>query len=160
MSINVRLRDQLRTNTSIAARRQHLPPPSLRHEQRRAVILHRSHAVHGVVSGSQEREWAGVCKDWSVRLEYSDSDLGTVESWRSGNCCWERDLGSQVWKLRLESITSCGGRVISALAVSSATNSQHILLGNLIIILSTLDLSNIILELLAHADSLFQVLII
>ena len=88
-----RLRDQLRTNTPIAARRQHLPPPSLGHEQRRTVILHRSHAVHGVVSERQEREWAGVCKDWSVRLEYSDPDLGTVESWRSGNCCWERDLG-------------------------------------------------------------------
>jgi hypothetical protein len=43
---------------------------------------------------------------------------------------------------------------------SLSTNSQHILLSNLIIVLPTLDLSNIILKLLAHADSLFQVRIV
>jgi hypothetical protein len=40
---------------------------------------------------------------------------------------------------------------------SLSTNAQHVLLSNLIIILPTLDLSNIVLKLLAHANSLLQV---
>jgi hypothetical protein len=41
-----------------------------------------------------------------------------------------------------------------------ATHPQHILLSNLIIVLAALDLPNIVLELLAHANCLFQVRIV